>query len=268
MSPTDKEAYDQASTIFSPDGRMYQVEYAREAIRRGGLAMGIRFKDGILFGIDKSVYNSLIEEDDLEKFYRITPTVGTAASGLIADTRVLVDLLREKAQEEKKRYGEEPDIKTLIGWVSSINEIYTRYEGVRPFGAALILGGKDEYGSHLYETDPSGIYQERTATAIGRGHTEGLAMLEKEHSLNITRDEAVQLALEVLKATFERIDQERNLGMELHIISESGYEKIDLTEDHVTGKTTLLGKKKAKSRKAPGKRETKKGKTPARKAKK
>lgn len=265
MRPKEKEAYDQASTIFSPDGRMYQVEYAREAIRRGGLAMGIRFKDGILFGIDKSVYNSLIEEDDLEKFYRITPTVGTAASGLIADTRVLVDLLREKAQEEKMRYGEEPDIKTLISWVSKINEIYTRYEGVRPFGTALIFGGKDEYGYHLYETDPSGIYQERTATAIGRGYTEGLAILEKKHSLDITRDEAVQLALDVLQATFERIEEERNLGMELHILSDSGYEKIDLTEDHVTGKTHLPGQKRAKSRKAPSKRVPKKRKTPARK---
>ncbi len=268
MSPTDREAYDQASTIFSPDGRMYQVEYAREAIRRGGLAMGIRFKDGILFGIDKSIYNSLIEEDDLEKFYRITPTVGTAASGLIADTRVLVDLLREKAQEEKMRYGEDPDIKTLIGWVSSINEIYTRYEGVRPFGAALIFGGKDEYGYHLYETDPSGIYQERTATAIGRGYIEGVAMLEKKHSLNITRDEAVQLALDVLKATFERLEEEKNLGMELHIISESGYEKIDLTEDHVTGKTPLPGRKSVPGGKAPGKKGQKKKRPPARKVKK
>ncbi len=187
----EKDNYDMAATVFSPDGRVYQVEYAREAINRGGLAMGIRFKDGILFTIDKSIFSPLVEEDNLEKFFPLSNTIGAAASGLIADARVLIDILRDKAQEEKKRYGEEPDIKTLVEWISKIYEVYTRYEGVRPFGTALIVGGYDHSGFHLYETDPSGVFQERVATAIGKGSKTAMEILESRYKSDISKEQAI-----------------------------------------------------------------------------
>lgn len=227
----DKDHYDMAATVFSPDGRVHQVEYSREAINRGGLAMGIRFKDGILFTIDKAIFSPLVEEEDMEKFFKITPTIGSAASGLIADARVLIDIMREKAQELKQRYGEDTDIRTLVDFISRIYEVYTRYEGVRPFGTSIIIGGKDNTGFHLYETDPSGVYQERKATAIGKGSKTAMGILEEKYDASITRDEALVLAFHILKETLTERPQDVPKGEEFHILTKKGFEVIDLDHD-------------------------------------
>lgn len=228
----DKDNYDMAATVFSPDGRVYQVEYAREAINRGGLAMGIMFKDGILFTIDKSIFSPLVEEDNLEKFFTLSNSIGAAASGLIADARVLVDIIRDKAQEEKRRYGEEPGVKTLVEWISRIYEVYTRYEGVRPFGTALIMGGYDQSGFHLYETDPSGVFQERKATAIGKGSKTAMEVLESRYDPGISKEQAIALAFLILKETLTERPQDIPKGEELHILTKAGgFERIDLDDD-------------------------------------
>ncbi len=227
MSPMQKDHYDQTATIFSPEGRIYQVEYSREAIKRGGLALGIVFKNGILFTIDKSIFSPLVEEEKLDKFFRITPEIGAAASGLIADARVLVDILREKAQEEIRKYGEKPDLRNLILWISKIYEVYTRYEGVRPFGTALIIGGFDPSGFHLYETDPSGVYQKRKATAIGKGSEKAIEILEDKYDPSMTRDKAVMLALSILRQTMEERPQDDQKGEEIHILTKDGFETLD-----------------------------------------
>ncbi|MBN1390198.1 MAG: archaeal proteasome endopeptidase complex subunit alpha [Candidatus Thermoplasmatota archaeon] len=226
----EKDHYDQAATVFSPDGRVYQVEYAREAIKRGGLALGIVFDGGVLFSIDKSIFSPLIEEEYLQKFFQITPQVGAAASGLIADARVLVDILRDKAQEEARTYGERPDLKNLVLWISKIYEVYTRYEGVRPFGTALIIGGKGQNGFHLYETDPSGVFQERKATAIGKGSEKALELLESGYRPGMSRDEAIQITLRILKDTLDERPQDDQKGEEIHILSDAGFERIDLDD--------------------------------------
>lgn len=225
----EKESYDQAATVFSPDGRVYQVEYAREAIKRGGLAMGILFKDGILFTIDKTIFSPLVEEDNLEKYFRISGSIGAAASGLIADARVLIDILREKAQMEKLRYGEDPDIKTLVGWISKIYEVYTRYEGVRPFGTALIIGGKDDTGWHLFETDPSGVFHERYATAIGKNAKAALDVLEKEHRKDMAFDDAFALTIKILREALEEKPQDIIQGEEVHLLTSKGFERLDIS---------------------------------------
>lgn len=227
----DKDQYDQAATVFSPDGRVYQVEYAREAIKKGGLAMAMVFNEGILFSIDKSIYSPLMEEDHIEKLFKVTDRIGAAASGLIADARVLVDILREKAQEEKMQYGTDPDLRTLVMWVSKIYEVYTRYEGVRPFGTALIIGGADVSGFHLYETDPSGVFQERRATAIGRGSKTAISILETEHRSDLTRKEALDLSFKVLKETFAERPQDIPKGEEFHVLSASGFEEITFSKE-------------------------------------
>jgi proteasome alpha subunit len=227
----EKDQYDQAATVFSPDGRVYQVEYAREAIKKGGLAMAMVYNEGILFSIDKSIYSPLMEEDHIEKLFRITDSIGAAASGLIADARVLVDILREKAQEEKLQYGTDPDLKTLVMWISRVCEVYTRYEGVRPFGTALIVGGFNGGSYHIYETDPSGVFQERKATAIGRGSKTAVAILEAEHRPDMTRKEALDLALKVLKETFAERPQDIPKGEEFHLLTAKGFEELTFSRE-------------------------------------
>lgn len=244
----DKDHYDQAATVFSPDGRVYQVEYAREAIKRGGLALGMVFDKGVLFTIDKSIFSPLIEEDNLEKFFKITPGVGAAASGLIADARVLIDILREKAQEESRRYGETPDIRNLVMWISKIYEIYTRYEGVRPFGTALIIGGKDPTGYHLYETDPSGVFQERKATAIGKGSQKAVEILEKRYKKGLKKKDAVKMVLDILSETMADRPQDDQKGEEIHILTDDGFERIDLDDPNDFDKVrSKLTKKKERA---------------------
>ena len=255
----DKDHYDQAATVFSPDGRVYQVEYAREAIKRGGLALGMVFRNGVLFTIDKSIFSPLIEERNLEKFFKITPEVGAAASGLIADARVLIDILREKAQEEARRYGETPDIRNLVMWISRIYEIYTRYEGVRPFGTALIIGGKDPTGYHLYETDPSGVFQERKATAIGKGSQKAVEILEKNYRPGLKKNEAIKMALDILSETMAERPQDDQKGEEIHILSDDGFERIDLDNPEDFNRIT---KKLSTKKKAPAGRSKKSGKEP------
>ncbi|MGA1821830.1 MAG: archaeal proteasome endopeptidase complex subunit alpha [Thermoplasmatota archaeon] len=252
----DKDNYDQAATVFSPDGRVYQVEYAREAIKRGGLAMAMVFDRGIVFSIVKTIHSSLIEEDDLEKFYLVTPQVGAAASGLIADARVLVDLMRDISQQEKRKYGEDVDIRSLILRISRINEIYTRYEGVRPFGAALVIGGFDDKGFHLYETDPSGVFQERTATAIGNGADLATSILESKYKRGLDKNTAILLTCEIIKETREGDTDTSNgfEGIELYILSRSGVEKKDVEKEQDL--MDLIGgaapkKEKKKGRKGP-----------------
>jgi proteasome alpha subunit len=233
MTNNNRNEYDQAATVFSPDGRVYQVEYAREAIKRGGLAMGIKFRGGVVFSIDKTIHSSLVEEDELQKFYRITGSVGAAASGLIADARVLADLLREISQDEYKKYGENVDIKHLVGRVSRIYEIYTRYEGVRPFGAALIIGGKDSTGYRLYETDPSGVFQERGATAIGTGSDAALTVLEEKYRPNMPREDALMLICSLLKSAMAARPVEETSDIEVHIITDDGFEMIEVDRDRL-----------------------------------
>lgn len=260
----EKDHYDQAATVFSPDGRVYQVEYAREAIKRGGLALGITFKNGILFTIDKSIFSPLIEERNLEKFFKITPGVGAVASGLIADARVLIDILREKAQEESKKYGEKPDIRNLVLWISKIYEVYTRYEGVRPFGTALIIGGKDPTGYHLYETDPSGVFQERTAAAIGKGAQKAVEILETTFKPGMTKEQAIQMALGILKDTMAERPQDDQKGEEIHILTDDGFERIDLDDPRDFDKfIKTVSTKKTKSKPAPKKKAVEKKKAPS-----
>jgi proteasome alpha subunit len=258
----DKDHYDQAATVFSPDGRVYQVEYAREAIKRGGLALGMVFDGGVLFTIDKSIFSPLIEEGNLEKFFKITPDVGAAASGLIADARVLIDILREKAQEEARRYGEVPDIRNLVMWISRIYEIYTRYEGVRPFGTALIIGGKDPTGYHLYETDPSGVFQERGATAIGKGAPKAVEILEKSYRKGLKKNEAVKMALDILTETMADRPQDDQKGEEIHILTDEGFERLDLDNPEDFKKITAKLAKSKKKTTAPKKKSGKKSKMP------
>ena len=107
-------AYDRAITVFSPDGRLFQVEYAREAVKRGTTTVGLKFKDGVVLLIDKRIRSKLIEPDSIEKIYLIDEHIGCATSGLVADARVLVDQARVVAQIDKVTYGEKINVEHSI----------------------------------------------------------------------------------------------------------------------------------------------------------
>lgn len=198
MYPSSPSAYDRAITVFSPDGRLFQVEYAREAVKRGTTAIGMVYSNGVLLGVDKNITSKLLIGESIEKIFKIDDHVAAATSGLVADARRIVDFARVNAQEEKLVYNKPVDIEMLTRAICDLKQSYTQWGGVRPFGAALIIIGVDDTGEHLFETDPSGAFNELYATAIGSGKREVETFFEKNYKEGMNFDEAINLTLKAL----------------------------------------------------------------------
>ena len=197
MQPS-KEAYDRASTIFSPDGRLFQVEYAREAVKRGTTTVGVKYTDGVVLIVDKRITSSLIEPDSIEKIFRIDDYIGCATSGLIADARVLVDRARIDAQINEITYDEKIPIKTLVKRICDFKQTYTQYGGVRPFGTSLLIAGVDETGPRLFSTDPSGAFIEYKVGSEGSGRSGAMAYFEEKYKENMTLEESIDMGIKAI----------------------------------------------------------------------
>jgi len=197
MQPS-KEAYDRASTIFSPDGRLFQVEYAREAVKRGTTTVGLKYKDGVVLIVDKRITSHLVEPDSIEKIFQIDEHIGCATSGLVADARALVDRARIDAQINEITYGEKIQVKTLVRHICDFKQAYTQYGGVRPFGVILLIAGVDETGPQLFATDPSGAFMEYKAGSEGTGRSEAIAYFEKNYREDMTLEEAIDMGTKAI----------------------------------------------------------------------
>ena len=196
-------AYDRAITVFSPDGRLFQVEYAREAVKRGTTTVGLKYKDGVVLIIDKRISSRLIEAKSIDKIFQIDHHVGCATSGLVADARVLVDRARIEAQIHKITYNEQIPVEVLVKKICDFKQNYTQYGGVRPFGTALLVAGVDQQGTHLFETDPSGALMAYKAGSIGAGRNTVLAVFEEKYEPTMTLDGAIALGMEALTKASE-----------------------------------------------------------------
>ncbi|HVL49628.1 MAG TPA: archaeal proteasome endopeptidase complex subunit alpha [Candidatus Thermoplasmatota archaeon] len=221
------QLYDSAATMFSPDGRIYQVEYAREAVKRGTTAVGVTFADGIVLMVDKRVSGKLIEAAAVEKLYKIDSHIGVASSGLVGDARVLVARARGDAQNNRYIYDESLEIEVLVKNLSDILQAYTQNGGVRPFGAAFLVAGIDSRGAHLYETDPSGAVVAYKATAIGIGRATALEFLEAEYRPGLAMEKAAILGLKALAKAAEAAPQTGAAAPDMVVISKKdGYRKL------------------------------------------
>ncbi|MHC1579682.1 MAG: archaeal proteasome endopeptidase complex subunit alpha [Candidatus Alkanophagales archaeon] len=190
--------YDRAITVFSPDGRLFQVEYAREAVKRGTTAIGIKARDGVALLVDKRVTSRLLEASSIEKIFKIDDHIGAATSGLVADARVLIDRGRVEAQINRIVYDEPISVETLAKRICDFKQTYTQFGGVRPFGTALLIAGVYNGKNYLFETDPSGALLEYKATAIGSGRNTVIEIFEEKYDENMTLEEAILLGLEAL----------------------------------------------------------------------
>jgi proteasome alpha subunit len=207
--------YDRAITVFSPDGRLFQVEYAREAVKRGATAIGVKTKEGVLLVADRRVTSRLLEPDTIEKIFIIDDHIGVATSGLVADARVLVDRARLEAQINRLTYDEPISIKDLAKRICDFKQQFTQFGGVRPFGVSLLIAGIDEK-PRLYETDPSGALLEYKATAIGSGRNVVMEYFEKEYDENMSLDDAI---IKAMVAMGKAIESELSYdGIELGVI--------------------------------------------------
>lgn len=196
-------AYDRAITVFSPDGRLFQVEYAREAVKRGTTTVGLKFKDGAVLIVDKRIASRLMEPKSIEKIFQIDEHIGCATSGLVADARVLVDHARVTAQVSKITYDENISVEMLVKKICDYKQNYTQYGGVRPFGTALLVAGVDDQGVHLFETDPSGALVSYKAGSIGAGRNVVMEVFEEQYQEGMEQEDAIVLGLKALKKATE-----------------------------------------------------------------
>lgn len=196
--------YDRAITIFSPDGRLFQVEYAIEAVSRGTTAVGIKSNEGVVLAVEKRVVSKLVDETSIEKIFRIDDHIGVAIAGLTADARVLVDQARIYAQVNRLTYDEPIGTESLTRRIGDLKQIYTQQAGVRPFGVKLLVAGVDNNSApQLFMTDPSGTYWGHRGAAIGAGTQTVTEFLEKEYEMDINLEGAILIALNALKQVIE-----------------------------------------------------------------
>ncbi|WEU40136.1 MAG: archaeal proteasome endopeptidase complex subunit alpha [Candidatus Odinarchaeum yellowstonii] len=190
--------YDSAITVFSPDGRLFQVEYAIEAVRQGSPTIGLRLKDAVILIARKKDIPPLMESTSVQKIFLIDSHIGASISGLHADARVLIDYARVQAQIERLTYDEPIMVETLVKKISDLKQQYTQQAGVRPFGIAFLIAGVDSKGPQLYSTDPSGTYYGWDATVIGKD-SKIKEYLEKHYNKKLSLEDAIILGLKALK---------------------------------------------------------------------
>jgi 20S proteasome subunit alpha 4 len=194
------ERYDRAITIFSPDGRLFQVDYAQEAVKKGTTAVGVRGKDCVVIGVEKKSIPILQDDRTVRKIFRVDDHVMLAFAGLSADAKVLVDYARRECESYKLTLEDPVAIAHIARSIADIKQEYTQTTGRRPFGCSLLLGGFDDNGTpHLFKTEPSGVYYELLGGSIGRSEKQVKEYLEKHYDDETTKDEAAVLSL-VVKA--------------------------------------------------------------------
>ncbi len=217
-------AYDRSITVFSPEGHLYQVDYASKIIEKGSPAVAIIYKQGIIIAADKKIYSSLILPESVEKVFKIDNHVWTACSGLIGDGRRLVDFARQISQENKSYYDDPIEIETLVKRTASIVQYFTQYGGARPFGVSLIIAGIDSLGKHIFETEPSGAITEYQAAAIGQNRQKLMSYLEKNYKPNLSFDDAIKLAINTLSQNLETKQKLNPKSLEIIDINENKQE--------------------------------------------
>ncbi|MFC4360152.1 archaeal proteasome endopeptidase complex subunit alpha [Halobium salinum] len=242
-----QQAYDRGITIFSPDGRLYQVEYAREAVKRGTASIGVRAEDGVVLAADKRSRSRLMEASSVEKIHKADDHVGIASAGHVADARQLIDFARQRAQVNRLRYGEPIGIEALTKEVTDHIQQYTQIGGARPFGVALLLGGIEEGEPRLFETDPSGTPYEWKAVSIGANRGEVRDLLEEKYSEEMSLDDAVDLALEALGEVNEEGLTPEGIGVATVSVDDEQFHELsdEELESHLTDKDLLADEDEA-----------------------
>jgi len=196
-------AYDRAITVFSPDGRLFQVEYAVETVNRGATILGTICAEGAVLGAEEPVETKLEDITSSWKLFEIDTHIGAAIVGLSSDARVLIDQARIYAQSNRLMYDEPIDVETVAKRIGDIKQLYTQHAGVRPFGVSIIFSGVDKTGSKLFATHPSGTYRGYKATALGIGRETVLNILKDEYREDMTLEEAIKLAIKCLNKAME-----------------------------------------------------------------
>ncbi|TDL26110.1 N-terminal nucleophile aminohydrolase [Rickenella mellea] len=205
--------YDSRTTIFSPDGHLYQIEYAMEAISHAGTVLGVLAKDGVVLAAEKKVTGKLLDLSAAstggfggsgEKIFMLNTNVVAGVAGLTADANSLVNYARQAAQQHLFRYNEDIPVEQLAQRLCDLKQGYTQYGGLRPFGVSLLYAGWDpHYQFQLYHSDPSGNYSGWKATCIGANNGTAQSLLKQEYKDDITMEDAIGLVMRTMSKTMD-----------------------------------------------------------------
>jgi len=217
-------AYDRAIVVFSPEGRLLQVEYARQMVKNGSTAVGISLANAVLFGAVK-IKMPLAVADSYKKVYEVDKHLGFACAGSLADARELVDIARVKAQINRITYGESISVPSLTKHICDRKHMVTQYAGVRPYGVGLLVGGVDKSGPRLFETEPSGTMIEWKAQAIGRGSEKAKKVLNDSYKESMGMEDGIKLLLKAIRAGEKKITTE---NIDMVAVKKDGIERVSL----------------------------------------
>jgi proteasome alpha subunit len=234
-------AYDRAITVFSPDGRLFQVEYAMELVNRGATIVGIQCAEGIVLGSEENI-EPLEEAEYSWKIFKVDEHIGAAIVGLSSDARILIDQARIYAQSNKLTYDEPIDVEVVTKRICDIQQMYTQHAGVRPFGVSIIFGGVDKTGAHVFGTHPSGTYRGYKATALGAGRETVLAILKDEYRENLSLEENTKLTVKCLLKALEA--RQLPARIKIAVIPKATKQLQMLTDEKIESYTRELGSSK------------------------
>ena len=217
--------YDMTPTMYSPDGRIYQVEYAIETVKRGTLAIGVLSKEGVIMAVEEKP-RTLQTTNVTQKIFQVDYHIGVAAAGYIPDARVQVDNARFFSQGNRMTYDESVEVATVAKHLADQSHQFTQYSGVRPNGVSLIIAGIDQKGESIYVTDPSGTYVQYAAIAIGAGSDDVNAFLEKHYNSDMSLDDAAALAIAAINLKAEQKDGINHIKMAKITSEATVFEKV------------------------------------------
>ncbi|MHA1194885.1 MAG: archaeal proteasome endopeptidase complex subunit alpha [Promethearchaeota archaeon] len=208
-----QRSYDRALTVFSPEGRLFQVEYALEAVRRGTLAVAVKSKNSVCLAAQIKIPTKLMDADSIDKIFQVDEHIGVAISGLHADSRALINYARVQAQSFRLTYDEPVRLSMLVKTIADICQNYTQFGGTRPFGCALFFIAIDAGGTQIYTTSPSGIYRAFKAYALGSGEATAREYLAQNYKEDMEFNEIIKLAINALKESIDEDITHENLRL-------------------------------------------------------
>jgi proteasome alpha subunit len=212
--------------VFSPDGRLFQVEYALETVNRGATIIGIACQEGIILGAEEKLESKLQDPNFTWKLFPVDTHIGAAVVGLGSDARILIDQARVYCQSNRLMYDEPMDVEVISKRIGDITQLYTQHAGVRPFGVSIIFGGADKTGNRLFSTDPSGTYRAYKAVAVGVGRETVEGILKAEYREDMSLEETAKLAIKCLKKALQARDEQLRVKIAMIRSSTKNYQMM------------------------------------------